>query len=125
MLKNAKIMAFTGTRDPARAKAFYRDQLGLTLVEENSFALVFDAAGTMLRVTSVPDLTPAQYTVLGWEVPDITAAARQLAARGVVFSRYPGMAQDNDGIWTSPAGARVAWLADPDGNVLSLTQFAP
>jgi catechol 2,3-dioxygenase-like lactoylglutathione lyase family enzyme len=123
MLKKAKIMAFTGTRDPARAKVFYRDQLGLALVEENSFALVFDAAGTMLRVTTVPEVTPAQYTVLGWEVTDITAAARELAARGVVLSRFPGMVQDSDGIWTSPAGARVAWFADPDGNVLSLTQF--
>ena len=123
MLKNAKIMAFTGTRDAARAKAFYRDQLGLTLVEENSFALVFDAAGIMLRVTNVPDLAPAHYTILGWEVPDITASVRDLSAKGVAFSRYPGMAQDHDGVWTSPAGARVAWFADPDGNILSLTQF--
>jgi catechol 2,3-dioxygenase-like lactoylglutathione lyase family enzyme len=123
MLKNAKIMAFTGTRDAVRAKSFYGDQLGLTLVEENSFALVFDAAGTMLRVTNVPDLTPAQYTVLGWAVPDITATVRELAAKGVAFARYPGMVQDSDGVWTSPAGARVAWFADPDGNVLSLTQF--
>ncbi|HVY92479.1 MAG TPA: VOC family protein [Bryobacteraceae bacterium] len=123
MLKNAKIMAFTGTRDAARAKTFYRDQLGLTLVEENSFALVFDAGGTMLRVTNVPELTPAQFTVLGWEVPDITGAVRDLAAKGVAFSRYPGMVQDSDGVWTSPAGARVAWFSDPDGNILSLTQF--
>lgn len=123
MLKNAKIMAFTGTRDAARAKTFYRDQLGLTLVEENSFALVFDAGGTMLRVTNVPELTPAQFTVLGWEVPDITQAVRGLAAKGVAFSRYPGMVQDSDGVWTSPAGARVAWFSDPDGNILSLTQF--
>jgi catechol 2,3-dioxygenase-like lactoylglutathione lyase family enzyme len=123
MLKNAKMMAFTGTRDAARAKTFYRDQLGLTLVEENAFALVFDAAGTMLRVTNVPELTPAQFTVLGWEVPDITQAVRGLAAKGVAFSRYPGMAQDSDGVWTSPAGARVAWFTDPDGNILSLTQF--
>src|SRR3569833_406963 len=122
MLKNAKIMAFTGTRDAARAKSFNRAQLGLTLVEENSFALVFAAAGTMLRVTNVPDLTPAQYTVLGWAVPDIAATVRVLAAKGVAFARYPGLTQDNDCVWTSPAGARVAWFADPDGNILSLTQ---
>lgn len=125
MLSNAKIMAFAGTRDAARAKAFYRDQLGLSLVEENSFALVFDAAGTMLRVTNVPEITPAQYTVLGWQVSDITGSVRELAAKGVAFSRYPGMTQDDDGVWTSPGGARIAWFTDPDGNVLSLTQFTP
>jgi catechol 2,3-dioxygenase-like lactoylglutathione lyase family enzyme len=123
MLENAKIVAFAATRDAARARAFYRDTLGLTLVEENSFALVFDANGTMLRVTPVPELTPAKYTVLGWEVPGIAATVKKLAAAGVVFSRFDGMNQDEDGIWTSPGGARVAWFSDPDGNVLSLTQF--
>jgi catechol 2,3-dioxygenase-like lactoylglutathione lyase family enzyme len=123
MLKNAKIMTFVGTLDASRAKAFYRDTLGLTLMEENSFALVFDAKGTMLRVTNVRELNPAQYTVLGWEVPDITASVKQLAAAGVTFSRYDALKQDADGVWTSPSGARVAWFPDPDGNVLSLTQF--
>jgi catechol 2,3-dioxygenase-like lactoylglutathione lyase family enzyme len=123
MLKNAKIMTFVGTRDAARAKTFYRDTLGLRLVEENSFALVFDSNGVMLRVTNVHELTPAQFTVLGWEVPDVTAAVKSLAGAGVEFSRYDGMSQDADGIWTSPGGARIAWFHDPDGNVLSLTQF--
>lgn len=123
MLGNAKIMTFVGTLDAARARAFYRDTLGLTLIEENSFALVFDINGIMLRVTNVHELNPAQYTILGWEVPDITASVKQLAAGGVVFSRFPGMSQDADGVWTSPSGARIAWFADPDGNTLSLTQF--
>lgn len=123
MLQNAKIMAFAGTRDAGRARAFYCDTLGLTLVEENAFALVFDCGGIMLRVTNVRELNPAQYTVLGWEVPDIAATVKHLAGLGVVFSRFPGMNQDEDGIWTSPSGARIAWFTDPDGNVLSLTQF--
>jgi predicted enzyme related to lactoylglutathione lyase len=42
----------------------------------------------------------------------------------VVFTRYDGMGQDALGIWTAPDGARVAWFLDPDGNNLSLTQFA-
>lgn len=123
MLKNAKIVAFAGTLDATRAKAFYRDTLGLTLIEENSFATVFDSNGTMLRVANVRSLTPAQYTVLGWDVPDITLAVRELAQAGVTFLRYPPLAQDDDAIWTAPSGARVAWFSDPDGNILSLTQF--
>ena len=27
------------------------------------------------------------------------------------------------GIWTAPSGARIAWFKDPDGNVLSVTEF--
>jgi catechol 2,3-dioxygenase-like lactoylglutathione lyase family enzyme len=123
MLQNADVMTFVGTRDAERAKRFYRDKLGLKLVEENSFALVFDSNGIMLRVTNVPEMNPAKYTVLGWQVPDIAASVRELVAVGVEFARYPGMGQDKDGIWDSPSGARIAWFQDPDGNTLSLTQF--
>jgi hypothetical protein len=63
------------------------------------------------------------FTVLGWKVLDITTAVRDLAEAGVPFTRYDGMSQDEDGIWTAPSGDRVAWFADPDGNNLSLTQF--
>ena len=48
--------------------------------------------------------------------------AKELAAAGIESKRFDGMAQDEFGIWTAPGGARVLWFADPDGNVLSLTQ---
>lgn len=117
-----KIVAFAATVDPARAKAFYRDTLGLRLVSDDQFALVFRVRGTMLRVTTVPELVTAPYTVLGWEVTNIVAAVKALGRRGVAFQRYPGLPQDDLGIWTAPGHARVAWFKDPDGNTLSLTQ---
>jgi len=117
-------MAFVGVRDPERAKAFYKDTLGLRLVEEQlPFALVFNAKGIMLRVSIVPKPAVAQYTVLGWEVPDIAAAVKELNAAGVEFERYDQMNQNKLGIWKSPSGAQIAWFKDPDGNLLSLTQF--
>ena len=123
MLNAADLIAFVGTARPEAAIAFYRDTLGLALVADEPFALVFDVRGVMLRVTKVDAVQPAPYTVLGWRVADIRAAAGELGARGVAFERYPGMPQDELGIWTSPSGARIAWFRDPDGNVLSLTQF--
>ena len=123
MLESAKIVAFVGTRQPKRAKSFYRDTLGLKLVSEDPFAIVFDADGTMLRVSIVPELTPAKFTVLGWQVADIAATARALQNAGVAFERFPGMPQDELGVWSSPSGARVAWFKDPDGNILSITEF--
>jgi hypothetical protein len=66
---------------------------------------------------------PAPYTILGWKVPDISAAVQQLTATGVAFERYPFLEQDADGIWSAPEGAaKVAWFKDPDGNVLSLSE---
>lgn len=123
MLESSHIVAFAAATDLYRARAFYEQVLGLTVVEHSDFACVFDVNGTMLRVTAVPEVCRAGYTVLGWRVTDITAAVRGLAARGVVFLRYDGMGQDSDGVWTAPSGDKVAWFADPDGNVLSLTQF--
>jgi catechol 2,3-dioxygenase-like lactoylglutathione lyase family enzyme len=123
VLGGAKVMAFVGTRQADHARAFYRDTLGLKLVSEDNFALVFDVNGTMLRVTLVPHLTPAPFTVLGWQVTDIAATVRNLQEAGVALERFRGMAQDELGIWTAPGGARVAWFKDPDGNILSLTQF--
>ena len=124
VLGSQKLVAFVAVRDPERAKTFYRDTLGLRLVSEQlPFALVFDANGTMLRVTIVGEPVVAPYTVLGWDVADIAATARQLAAAGVTLERYPGMTQNDLGIWTSPGGAKVAWFKDPDGNVLSVTEF--
>jgi len=118
-----KLIAFVATRDPNPAKAFYRDTLDLKLVSEDQFALVFEAAGTMLRVQKVHELRPARHTVLGWRVPDIRSRIKELTKKGVRFERYDGLGQDESGVWTTPSGAKVAWFKDPDGNTLSLTQF--
>jgi catechol 2,3-dioxygenase-like lactoylglutathione lyase family enzyme len=123
MLGTHRIIAFVATGDPRRARAFYRDTLGLRLVSEDQFALVFDVRGTMLRVTTVHKVATAQYTVLGWQVPNIVATVKSLQSAGVTLERYPRIPQDDLGIWTSPSGAKVAWFKDPDGNTLSLTQF--
>jgi catechol 2,3-dioxygenase-like lactoylglutathione lyase family enzyme len=123
MLGSEKLVAFVGTRDPGRAKEFYGGTLGLRLDSEDQFALVFDCDGTMLRVTRVPELVTAPYTVLGWRVRDIVSTAKRLQEAHVALERYPGVQQDELGIWNSPSGARVAWFKDPDGNTLSITQF--
>jgi catechol 2,3-dioxygenase-like lactoylglutathione lyase family enzyme len=124
MLAGNDVIAFVATTDMDRARPFYRDTLGLNLVEDSPYACAYEANGTMLRVTLVPELRPAGYTVCGWRVDEISEAVRALAARGVGFARYDGMEQDDLGVWTAPGGARVAWFSDPDGNTLSLTQFA-
>ena len=122
MLASSDLMAFAATSDAARSARFYRDVLGLELVEEQPYAVVFRANGTMLRIQKVREVTPPQYTTLGWVVADIAAAVASLGEKGVAFERYDGMAQDALGVWASPGGGKVAWFKDPDGNLLSLSQ---
>jgi catechol 2,3-dioxygenase-like lactoylglutathione lyase family enzyme len=123
MLSQSKVVAFAATSRPESAKSFYERTLGLRLITDDPFAVVFDANGTMLRVQKVQSHTPPDYTVLGWKVADIRAEMEELTRRGVKFERYEGLGQDESGVWTSPAGGKIAWFKDPDGNVLSLTQF--
>ena len=111
-------------RRPDEARVFYRDVLGLRLVEEIEFAIVFDSNGTMLRVAKVDVVAPTTNTVLGWSVPDIGKLMAELAASGVAFEYFPGLNDPETGIWTTQRGDKVAWFKDPDGNLLSLTEFA-
>jgi catechol 2,3-dioxygenase-like lactoylglutathione lyase family enzyme len=123
MLDNSKPICFLTTSDANSARNFYDKTLGLTLIYEDSFALVFDIEGIMLRIQKVKKVTPGEYTCFGWEVGDIKGLVANLTKRGVKFSIYPGMAQDHYGIWEAPGKAKIAWFKDPDGNVLSLTEF--
>jgi catechol 2,3-dioxygenase-like lactoylglutathione lyase family enzyme len=123
MLNRSDLIGFAATSNATKARQFYEETLGLTFVSGDQFALVFEANGTMLRIQKVDQVSPKGYTVLGWKVTDIKKEVHALSQRGVKFARYEGMNQDEDGIWTAPSKAKIAWFTDPDGNVLSLTEF--
>lgn len=122
MLSDKKLRAFVPTTKPEKAKSFYKDTLGLKLLSEDNYALEFDANGTLLRVTTVQDLQPQQFTVLGWEVDDISSTIKALNDKNIFCEKYDFFEQDDLGVWTAPNGSKVAWFKDPDGNVLSLTE---
>jgi catechol 2,3-dioxygenase-like lactoylglutathione lyase family enzyme len=121
-LSEAQVTPFLASTDLARARAFFEGVLGLQVLSLDSFALMLKTPNGSIRVTQVHEHALAPYTVLGWDVPDIHAVVRGLTLRGVAFKRYPGMAQDELGIWTAPSGSRIAWFNDPDDNVLSVAQ---
>ena len=114
---------FLATANAERTRAFYERVLGLAFVADEPPALVFRVGDSMLRIQKVEQVHAAPYTALGWEVSDIRQTVRDLHAAGVVFQRYDGLNQDADGVWRAPSGALLAWFRDPDGQVLSLTQF--
>ncbi|HKF04583.1 MAG TPA: VOC family protein [Candidatus Sulfotelmatobacter sp.] len=124
MLGSTNIIAFVPIKDSQKSRAFYEGILGLRFVKDDGFALVLDANGIMVRVVKMKDFTPAQFTVLGWEVSDIENVVRELSKKGVQFEIFGFFKQDNLGIWTAPGGDRVAWFKDPDGNTLSVSQHA-
>jgi catechol 2,3-dioxygenase-like lactoylglutathione lyase family enzyme len=127
-LATSPVVGFIPISEPAPALAFYRDKLGLTLVEDQTpFALVFQSGtglgSTMIRATFAAGFKPQPFTILGWQVTDIESTVQTLTNAGVVFTRYAGMNDSHPlAIWTAPGGTKVAWFQDPFGNVLSLQQ---
>jgi len=126
VLANAQPVSFILTADRTRAKPFYVGTLGFSIMAEDDLAVTLSLhGGATIRLTDLPGHEPGPQTVLGWTVADISQAVADLKAKGITFRVYEGFGQDGDGVWTTPDGsAKVAWFTDPDGNVLSLTQFA-
>ena len=122
MLGSTNIVAFVPIKDSGKARAFYEGVLGLRFVKDDGFALVLEANGIMVRAAKMKEFTPAQFTILGWQVSDIEQVVRGLAAKGVHFEIFGFFKQDERGIWTAPNGDKVAWFKDPDGNTLSVSQ---
>jgi catechol 2,3-dioxygenase-like lactoylglutathione lyase family enzyme len=122
MLASAKIVGFVPTKDYDKARAFYEGKLGFEFVSLDQYALVMSVGGHKIRIAKVPNFTPLQGTILGWEVQDIEAVVTWLTSRGVTPEKYPFVQDRELGIWTTPNGDKVAWFKDPDGNILSVSQ---
>jgi catechol 2,3-dioxygenase-like lactoylglutathione lyase family enzyme len=108
--------------DTEAATAFYRDKLGVEVVDDG-MGLQLKLPGGSVFIYQKDDHVPATFTVLNFRVADIDAAADELAAAGIELERYPGMPQDEKGIMRGKAanqGPDIAWFTDPAGNVLSI-----
>jgi catechol 2,3-dioxygenase-like lactoylglutathione lyase family enzyme len=124
MLSEYPLVGFLATSDSAKARAFFEGALGLTFAGEDERHVAFRWPTGRLRLNKTDKVAPPHGTALGWVVPDVRAAVRELAARGVMIERFEGMTQDELGVWSPEPGADVAWFKDPDGNLLSLSHWA-
>jgi catechol 2,3-dioxygenase-like lactoylglutathione lyase family enzyme len=104
------------------AKPFYRDVLGLELIEDTPYALRFSAGNaSQISVYKRPQIERG-HTVAHFEVGDIDKEVADLRSRGAVFEEYTvGLLATTDGI-AQIGTARAAWLKDPEGNVLGLRE---
>jgi catechol 2,3-dioxygenase-like lactoylglutathione lyase family enzyme len=122
MIALGKMVGFVPTKDYDKARAFYEENLGFEFISLDQYALVMSVGGHKIRIARVPNFTPLQGTILGWEVENIETIVRWLRDNGVVLEKYPFVQDRELGIWTTPTGDKVAWFKDPDGNILSVSQ---
>ena len=124
MLASSKLQTILWSSRLADAERFYSGVLGLPLKGKSHGALVYDVGGGDLRISPVPATQPSAHTVMGFAVADVPAIVVQLTERGVVIERFAGFTHDAGGVLVTPDGAKVAWFRDPDGNLLSVVQYA-
>ena len=125
MLASGKMVGFVPTKDYDKARAFYEGKLEFEFVSLDQYALVVSVGGHRIRIAKVPNFTPLEGTILGWEVNNIQTIVTWLRERGVSLEKYPFVQDRELGIWTTPTGEQVAWFKDPDGNILSVSQHHP
>jgi catechol 2,3-dioxygenase-like lactoylglutathione lyase family enzyme len=126
-LSDCSVAALLAVSDLDRAKRFYEHQLGLVPGEEEEQGVGYPCAqGTRIFVYLSPEnagKSPA--TVAGWFVDDLDQTMDHLASQGVVFERYdqPGIKTDERGVFDA-GRFRAAWIKDPDGSTLALTELS-
>jgi catechol 2,3-dioxygenase-like lactoylglutathione lyase family enzyme len=121
MLADTKAYSGLAVDDMDKAREFYAGTLGLRTSEEHGLMWLHLSGERDTLVYPQPDVTPASYTILNFEVDDIDEAVDGLVARGVQFERHDTVEQDDRGIFRQE-GPYIAWFKDPAGNVLSVLQ---
>jgi catechol 2,3-dioxygenase-like lactoylglutathione lyase family enzyme len=126
-LSDCRIQAMAAVSDLEPARRFYEQQLGLVPGEEEEEIVTYPCAdGTAIGVYLSPanaGRSPA--TLAGWFVDDLDQTMAELASRGVAFEHYdqPGLKTDERGVFDA-GRFRAAWVKDPDGNTIALTEVS-
>lgn len=122
MLADSPVAAIIPVNDMARAKRFYTETLGLTLVKESPQDVMFETGGSMIGLYETPYGGQAQHTLASWKVGDLDAEMKELRSKGVAFEDYdlPGI-KTVDGV-AEADDMRGAWFKDSEGNILCVLE---
>lgn len=125
MIGTALVAPTIGVRDLARATAFYGGTLGLKVVHESEYVVLYESGANSklsVYVTELAGTNKATYAT--WEVGDIATEVEGLEAAGITFEQYdmPGVTRDGVIHTLDDSGEKAAWFKDPDGNILCLHQ---
>jgi catechol 2,3-dioxygenase-like lactoylglutathione lyase family enzyme len=124
-LSDYPVEAALAVSNLARAREFYEGQLGLDVADADDQGVRYRCGrGTGIFIYLSPanaGRSPA--TSAGWLVEDLDTTMTALESKGIAFARYdqPELKTDERGVFAGP-GFRAAWLEDPDGNTLAVTE---
>ncbi len=130
MLQNSHVATRLPAQDLDRARAFYRDKLGLEPTEERPGGLKYQLGSGMFALFASAGRSSGEFTQMALTVDDLEAVVGELTRRGVVFEEVdvPGLKTVNgiaevEGNYPSVGkGERAAWFRDSEGNLIGLGQ---
>jgi len=126
VFESSKAYSGFAADDIDQAREFYGGTLDLEVSEPFPGGLVLNLPGGRdTLIYHKPDFTPATYTMLNFEVPDVEAVVDELNSRGIEMERYEGFGQDEKGIARAPDAPVGAWFTDPAGNILCVHEPMP
>jgi catechol 2,3-dioxygenase-like lactoylglutathione lyase family enzyme len=108
-------------KDLDRARSFYRDTLGLTLMFETGHMMFFDIGGQrlMMGLAEKPD-QPIGGTYIYFDAPDLPDLVPALKAKGVEMFGNTETLQRTD-----THELKLQFFKDPDGNQIGLMGMVP
>jgi catechol 2,3-dioxygenase-like lactoylglutathione lyase family enzyme len=120
MLKDFRVYTTLPVTDYARARAFYKEKLGLTPTEPDGD--LFECGGGTGFLISAMGSKPGGHTQMSFDVKDVVAIVKELKAKGVVFEEYdyPDLRTVNS-IAERP-DVKAAWFKDSEGNMIGIGQ---
>jgi len=125
MFTHTKAFSSFSVNDLQKAKKFYSDILGLTIIDNPMGLIELKIEdGQNIMVYPKPDHVSATFTILNFPVNDIDQAVDELIGKGISFEQYEGEIKTNEkGICRGgDKSPDIAWFKDPAGNILSLIQ---
>jgi catechol 2,3-dioxygenase-like lactoylglutathione lyase family enzyme len=109
--------------DLDRARAFYRDKLGLEATMEKPGMLAYSGpGGYIFQLYETTTAGTAQNTQMGWSTFDLDADVADLRHRGVVFEEYDGPDVTTENGIGFVGTERAAWFKDSEGNTICISQ---
>jgi catechol 2,3-dioxygenase-like lactoylglutathione lyase family enzyme len=122
MLNSYDAVPMVAVKDLAIARRFYEQTLGLTVTgAEGDQVLQLKTGKTTFVIYRSDFAGTNKATALTWDVGgELVKLVAGLRQKDVPFMHYdlPGLTRDGD-IHVG-AGRKLAWIKDPDGNILGL-----
>ncbi len=131
MLSRFPLNPVLPAQDGDRARAFYRDVLGLEMLSgPQDDPMMFRAgAGTSIVITEIADRVPPDYPMVSFLVEGIDDLVGELKRRGASFAALPNQASfaGQEGVRHDEimdfGPVRSAFLKDTEGNLLALNEI--